>query len=132
MPLVHSLATGLFGLAVWAKTVVADAVAKLPLFDIALNERLLLWTLVSLCVLAALGANRIRRRRGRPAFVAGCVATLGLVGYGSRSDIAAAFELGMPEAYRRERVLAQVLPLVLALSPARRAPLATAPCDRSD
>ncbi len=68
------LATGLFGLAVWAKTVVADAVAKLPLFDIALNERLLLWTLVSLCVLAALGANRIADGEGAPAFLAGCVA----------------------------------------------------------
>jgi len=109
------LATGLFGLAVWAKTVVADAVAKLPLFDIALNERLLLWTLVSLCVLAALGANRIADGEGAPAFLAGCVATLGPVVWLAARYRPRLAELGMPEFYRRERLLAQVLPLVLAL-----------------
>ncbi len=43
------LAAALAGLAIWTKTVLADALAKLPLFDIAFNERLLLVTVFSLC-----------------------------------------------------------------------------------
>ena len=117
------LPTGLFGLAVWAKTVVADALAKLPLFDIALNERLILWTLVSLCVLAALGANRIADGEGAPAFVAGCVATLGSWS-GSPSDIGRGSPLGMPERLP-PRAGPGAGPPSRSRAAARRAPLAT-------
>ncbi len=118
---------GLLGLAVWTKTAVADALAKLPLFDIALNERMLLWTLLALCVLAALGANRFRDGEGAPAFVAGAVATLALTAWlfvRAEPRLAA---LGMPAAFARERLLLQIVPLVLgiglvaALSRERRA-----------
>ncbi len=109
------LLAGLFGLAVWTKTAMADAVAKLPLFDIALNERLLLWTVLSLCVLAALGANRLADGEGAPAFLAGCAGTLGLVAWlyvRYRPRLAA---LEMPAAFLRGRLLAQLLPLLLGL-----------------
>ena len=109
------LLAGLFGLAVWTKTVMADAVAKLPLFDIALNERLLLWTVLSLCVLAALGADRLADGEGAPAFLAGCAGTLGLVAWlcvRYRPRLAA---LEMPADFLRGRLLAQLVPLVLGL-----------------
>ena len=60
---------GLFGLSVAASTPVADALARLPLFDIALNERLIFLTGFSVCVLAALGANRISEGEGVSAFL---------------------------------------------------------------
>ena len=109
------LLTGLFALAVWIKTPVADAVAKLPLFDIALNERLLLWTLLSLCVLAALGANRLADGEGAPAFLAGAVASLALIAWlfvRYRGRLSA---LEMPPAFLRGRLLAELVPLVLAV-----------------
>ncbi len=109
------LLAGLFGLAVWIKTPMADAIAKLPLFDIALNERLLLWTVLSLCVLAALGANRLAHGEGAPAFLVGCAGTLGLVAWlyvRFRPRFAA---LEMPAEFLRGRLLAQLVPLLLGL-----------------
>ena len=58
------LAAALAGLAIWTKTVLADALAKLPLFDIAFNERLLLVTVFSLCALAAFRRGSPLPRRG--------------------------------------------------------------------
>jgi Bacterial membrane protein YfhO len=106
---------GLVGLAVWAKTAAADAVAKLPLFDIALNERLILWTILSLCVLAALGANRLADGEGLPAFLAGGVGTLGLVAWLNFRFRPRLATLEMPAEFLRGRVLAQLVPLVLAV-----------------
>ncbi len=70
------LGLALLGVAVYAQTPAADALAKLPLFDIALNERLIFMTAFSLCVLAALGANRLRDGEGVTAFVVGAIASL--------------------------------------------------------
>jgi hypothetical protein len=105
---------GLFGLAVWIKTPAADAIAKLPLFDIALNERLLAWTVLSLCVLAAFGADRLADGEGAPAFLAGCVAALSLVVLLVARNRPRLAELEMPEAYLRDRFLLQVVPLAAA------------------
>jgi hypothetical protein len=109
------LLAGLLGLAVWTKTAAADVVAKLPLFDIALNERLLLWTVLSLCVFAALGANRLADGEGAPAFLAGCVATLALVGWLFARHRLRIASLDMPPDFARERLLLQLGPLVLGL-----------------
>lgn len=109
------LAIGLAGLAIWTKTTAADALAKLPLFDIAFNERLLFVTTFSLCALAALGANRLQDGEGAPAFYAGAVASLALLTWlfvHFRSRMAA---LEMPPAYVRERFLLQIVPLVAAI-----------------
>ncbi len=110
------LGVGALGLAVWTKTPAADALAKLPLFDIALNERMLLWTLLALCVLAALGADRLGEGEGAPGVVAGGLATLGLVlGLFVRAEPRLA-ALGMPAAFARERLLLQVVPLVAGIA----------------
>jgi hypothetical protein len=111
----YFLLAGLAGLAIWTKTPAADAVAKLPLFDIALNERLLVWTVLSLCVLAAFGANRLADGEGAPALLVGGFATVALVVWifvRSRPRLRA---LEMPESYLRGRLLAQLVPLALAL-----------------
>ena len=108
------LLAGLFALAVWIKTAAADAVAKLPLFDIALNERLILWTMLSLCVLAVFGANRLADGEGAPAFLVGCLGTLALTAWlfvRSRPRLNA---LEMPETYQQGRLLAQLVPLGIA------------------
>ncbi len=106
---------GLFCLAVWTKTPAADALAKLPLFDIALNERVLLWTLLALCVLAALGANRLRDGEGAPAFVAGGVASIALIVWLFARAQPRLAALGMPPAFARERLLLQLVPLVAGI-----------------
>jgi hypothetical protein len=109
------LLAGLAGLAVWTKTAAADWVAKLPLFDIALNERLLLWTVLSLCVLAAFGANRLADGEGAPALLAGCVITLAGTIWLYAHFRPRLRALEMPEPYLRGRVIAQIVPVVLAL-----------------
>ena len=107
-------ALGLLGLAVAVKTPVADALAKLPLFDIALNERLVFLTVFSLCVLAALGAQRLRDGEGAPAFFAGTGATLVLLGILFTRVRPRVLALGMPPAALTERFLLQIVPLLLA------------------
>ena len=108
------VALGLLGLAVAVKTPVADALAKLPFFDIALNERLIFLTVFSLCVLAALGAQRLRDGEGAPAFFAGAAATLVLLGVLFTRVKPRVLALGMPPAVLTERFLLQMVPLLLA------------------
>jgi hypothetical protein len=109
------LVLGLLGLAVWTKTAAADAVARLPLFDIALNERLLLLTTFSLCVLAALGANRLRDGEGAPAFLIGAAVTLGTIAWLFLRLRGRMEGLDMPPAYLRERLLLELAPLFLGI-----------------
>ena len=55
---------GAVGIALWAGVPgLTDLVASLPLFDIALNERLIFLGCFALSVLAALGANELVQRR---------------------------------------------------------------------
>ena len=110
------LGLALAGLAVSTRTVAAQALAKVPLFDIALNERLVFLTSFSVCALAALGANRLREGEGARAFLAGAVGSVGIlswlfVRYRSRME-----GLEMPSTYARERFLLQVVPLVAAIA----------------
>ena len=110
------VALGLLGLAVQIKTPVADLLAKLPLLDIALNERLVVLTIFSVCVLAALGAHRLREGEGAPAFFAGAGATLLLLAVLFTRVRPRVIALGMPSSYLTERFLLQVIPVLLAVA----------------
>jgi hypothetical protein len=101
----------LAGLAVAARTFAAQAIAWLPLFDIALNDRIIFWTSFAVCALAALGANRLADGEGAPAFLAGAVASMLLV-WGLHVHYRRQMEiLGMPAEYRRLRFNLQIVPL---------------------
>ena len=102
---------GLTGLAVAARTFAAQAIAWLPLFDIALNERLIFWASLALCGLAALGANRLSDGEGKTAFLAGAALSMLLV-WGLHVHYRRSMEiLGMPAEYRRLRFNLQIVPL---------------------
>jgi hypothetical protein len=107
------LAAGLAAAAVAAQTPAADLLAKLPLFDVAINERLVFVAAFSLCALAALGADRLSSGEGTPAFVAGSAASLfGVAMLWSRNG-ARWTELLTPPAFVRERLLLEIVPLAL-------------------
>ena len=79
-----------------------------------MNERLIFLTSFSVCVLAALGANRISEGEGVPAFLAGSAATLvGLTWLFVRHK-SQMTSLGIPPAEARERFLIQVVPVLAA------------------
>ncbi len=119
------LGLALLALSVCTKTFAADLIAKLPFFDIAINEYLILLPALSVCILAALGAERLRQGSGRLALAAGGVATLLAVSVLYRLYAPLMKSLGMSAGYRRERLLLQLLPLLLgvgaALAPRRLA-----------
>jgi hypothetical protein len=106
------LGLGLFCLSVCVKTPTADLLTKLPLFDIALNERLVFLVAFSVCALAALGADRLYDGEGRAAFLVGAgisVAAAAAIFAGSRARM---LGLDMPPAYMRERLLLQLAPVL--------------------
>src|SRR5439155_7094459 len=107
---------GILGLLVGARTALAGALAKLPLFDIALNDRLIFLTTFSTCVLAALGANRMRDGEGEAAFLAGAAGSLLILAWLFARFRAQMASLGLPEAEARERLLLQAAPLVAAIA----------------
>ncbi len=105
------LLLGVAGLAVAARTFAAQAIAWLPLFDIALNDRIVFWAAFAVCALAALGANRLSDGEGAPAFLAGAVVSMLLV-WGLHVHYRRQMEiLGMPAEYRRMRFNLQIVPL---------------------
>jgi hypothetical protein len=107
---------GLLALSVAAYTPAADLLARLPLFDIAINDRLIFATAFSVCALAALGANRLLEGEGAAAFVAGSALTIaGLTVLFIRyRRVTAAF--GLPDADGRDHFLMQVVPVLAALA----------------
>jgi len=105
---------GLLALSVAVFTPAADALARLPLFDIAINDRFIFVTTFSVCVLAAFGANRLLEGRGIGTFMASTAATLvGLsvlfVRYRAKT-----VEYRLSDADGRDHFLMQVVPLVAA------------------
>ena len=109
------LGLGASVLAVCAKTPAADLLAKLPLFDIAINEYTIFLAAFSFCALAALGTERLERREGGVAFAVSAVVVallVALVFRGARAQLEA---LGMPAAYVQWRLLLQVVPLLFAV-----------------
>jgi hypothetical protein len=107
------LGLGLLALSVCTKTAAADWITKLPLFDIAINEYLIVVSTMSLCVLAALGAERLVRGEGRRAFAAGAVGSAALIVILNASYRSSMYDLRMPPAYLRERLALQLVPLLL-------------------
>ncbi len=109
------LAIGLLGLALWSRLAfVTDALAALPLFDIAVTDYLVFLAAFAACALAALGADRLLAGEGRGAFLAGAVLALVAVG-----ALYAVHQPGMrqlmPEAFLRRRLLLEIVPLMCGL-----------------
>lgn len=103
----------LAGLAITTRTFLAQAIAWLPLFDIALNDRIVFWASLAACTLAALGANRLHDGEGAPAFLAGAALSMLLV-WGLHVHYRRSMEiLGMTAEYRRLRFNLQIVPLTL-------------------
>ena len=105
---------GLLALSVAVFTPAADLLARLPLFDIAINDRFIFVTTFSVCVLAAFGANRLLEGRGIGTFMASTMATLVGLGVLFVRYRAKTAEFGLPDADGRDHFLMQVVPLVAA------------------
>ncbi len=108
------LALGLASLAVCTKTAAADWIARLPFFDIAINEYMIVLVAFSACALAALGAQRVAEGRSRAAlFVAigSAAILLALVHERLRPSMNS---LHTPPAYRHARLAEQLAPLLAA------------------
>jgi hypothetical protein len=109
------LLTGFLGASLGAQLpVVTDAVSRLPLFDIGLNERLVFLGAFGLAILAGLGTQQLLEGRGRALFLSGALlsaAGLALLCGRVRGRLQS---LEMPSDYLRGRILLQLLPLVLA------------------
>jgi len=110
------LGLGLLGAAVETRLVgVADLVAAIPLFDIAITDYFVYLSVFGLVALAVLGADGLARGEGVAAFAVGAVATtVGvLVIVAARGPKLG--EIGMLPPYLGERLGVQILPLVAAL-----------------
>jgi membrane protein YfhO len=128
------LAIGLLGAAVGARfPVISDAVAKLPLFAIGINDRMAFLGAFATAALAALGAQWIleekRRRLAVAASVAGAALAWAL--YAGGAARLAAGELS--SEFLHGRIVAQVLPLagaavLFAVVPRRRFAAALGGC----
>lgn len=109
------LLLGLLGLCLWARVpLITDAISNLPLFEIALNQRLAFLVAFALAGLAALGAERIGERRGSFTFLVAAAATtvvLTLLYFHYRPRL---LRLEMPSDYMLGRFLLQTVPLGIA------------------
>ncbi len=106
--------TGLAGLAAWAGLPgFADALAKLPLFDLALNERLVFLAAFSTAALAALGAQRLEEdpSAAGPRLAAAAAATLLALAVLNFRLLPRLEKIGMSTAELRDHFLVQALPL---------------------
>jgi hypothetical protein len=128
------LVNGLFGLALFARLPgVTDALDSLPLFDIGINDRLIVLTAFAVSGLAALGVERLRAPGGTRLFLfaaGGSAAALASLFLLLRPSMAAA---GLPASYVGGRFALQMVPLLAALAAVaflarRRAGLAVAVC----
>lgn len=108
------LAITFLGLAMWARLpLVSDLVSSLPLFDIGLNERMVFLGAFGVAALAALGAERLAAEqdfvRALPATLLALAAVLFLYAVVRPTLL----RLGMAPGFRRERLLFEIVPLVL-------------------
>lgn len=110
------LGLGVLCLAVCVKTPAADLLARLPLFDITLNERMIGLVSFSICVLAALGAERLHDGEGVFAFVAGSGVALAGAAWIFLSLRPQMTGLGMSAVYARQRLAMQLAPLLVGLA----------------
>jgi hypothetical protein len=107
------LVIGLMGVLIRAHfPLVTDAISAIPLFDIALNERMAFLGAFATAALAALGADRISRqgaRRGLVTVAVGALLCLLILAFANQSKVPA----DMPQSYLQFRLLVQAVPLVL-------------------
>lgn len=105
-------ALGLLGLAMWARAPgIADAVTALPLFDIALNERLIFLTAFAVAMLAAFGVDRLARGEARLETLLAAVGALLLLVLAHLLLKERLLGLEMPSSYLTLQFLLQVVPL---------------------
>ncbi|MEO8349006.1 MAG: YfhO family protein, partial [Acidobacteriota bacterium] len=106
---------------------IADALASLPLFDLAINERMVFLAVFGNVALAVFGLERLAAGEGRKAFVFGAIAVALLLGGLFLLRSPRLTELRMPRAEQLTRSALQVVPLVIAAAVvgllARRPPL---------
>lgn len=108
------LALGALGLCVWARVPgITDVVCALPLFDIALNERLVFLTAFAVAVLAAFGTERILSGEAKRELPLGLGAALLLLALAYRPLQDRLLSLEMPPPYFRLQFLFQFVPLLL-------------------
>jgi len=108
------LVFGFLGAALWARLpIVADAVARLPFFDIALNERTVFLAALSLSALAAVGAERIRRGEKLGTALAAAIATAAAVALLFFQARPMLLRLDVEKDFLESRLLLQIVPLVL-------------------
>lgn len=93
---------------------VADALAALPLFDLAINERLVFLAAFGNVALAVLGLERLSAGEARRAFLAGAVAVAVVLALLHLRRAPRLDELRLPQNEQLERSALQVAPLVLA------------------
>jgi hypothetical protein len=116
------LIVGIIGLATWARfPVLNDAICRLPLFDIALNERLVFLTAFAFVALATFGVERFADAGDRPGLVVPitfCLVTLAVLFLRAHPGLVA---LGMSWRDQALFVGLQLLPLaLLGLAAAKR------------
>ncbi|MDQ5858008.1 MAG: YfhO family protein, partial [Acidobacteriota bacterium] len=93
---------------------VADALAWLPLFDLAINERMVFLAVFGNVGLAVFGLERLTAGDGRKAFVGGAIAVAVLLALIFLLRSPRLDELQMPHGEQFTRSALQVIPLVLA------------------
>ena len=93
---------------------VADALASLPLFDLAINERLVFLATFGNVALAVLGLEQLSAGEAKRGFVVAAIAVALLLALLSFVRVPRLDELRMPRAEQLARSTLQVVPLVLA------------------
>ncbi len=97
---------------------VADALASLPLFDLAINERLVFLAVFGNVALAVFGLERLVAGEGSKTFAAGAIAVALLLALLYFLRAPRLDELRMPRGEQLARSALQVVPLVLAAAAA--------------
>jgi len=107
------LGTGLLGLALNARApLITNAVAAIPLFDIAVTDYLVFLWVLALAALAAMGVDRLRSGKGLAAFAAGGALAAAAIGIAGAGRAAALRQLGMASGYFRLRLALEILPIL--------------------
>ena len=108
------LVFGFLGAALSARLpIVADAVARLPFFDIALNERAVFLAAFALSALAAIGAERVRRGERLATLLAASLATAAVVALLFLQARPMLLRLDVEKSFLQSRLLLQLVPLAL-------------------
>ena len=107
---------GLLGLALSARLFgVADLFAAIPIFDIAILDYFVFMAIFAAAALAVAGIDLLGERKGVDVFLAASVASIAAIVLLARSRHSVLESLQMSPGYLRQRVLLQVVPLLLAL-----------------